>query len=68
WFRTSVGPLFLVLAPPYFVVLFWHIMVPLEGSCAALVSAVQEEGRDYLVRIIPSPVDPEAWKYILGFG
>lgn len=68
WFRTSVGPLFLLLVPPYFVVLFWHLMVPLEGSCTALMGAVRENGAEYLIGIIPSPVDPEAWKYILGFG
>lgn len=68
WFRTSVGPLFLLLVPPYFVVLFWHIMVPLAGSCTALVDMVKENGPEYMIGIVPSPVDPEAWKYILGFG
>ena len=68
WFRTSVGPLFLVFTPPYFVVLFWHILVNLEGSSSAAVANVQEKGAQYLLDIIPSPVDAEAWKYILCFG
>lgn len=68
WFRTSVGPLFLIFVPPYFVVLFWHVMVPLEGSSSAALANVCEKGAQYLVDIVPSPVDSQAWKYILYFG
>eukprot|EP00752_Nemacystus_decipiens_P004363 g3987.t1 len=68
WFRTSVGPLFLIFTPPYFVVLFWHVMVNLEGSSSAVVANVREKGAQYLLDIVPSPVDSEAWKYILYFG
>lgn len=68
WFRTTVGALFLVLTPPYFVVLFWHLMVNLEGSVSVLVADLKATGAQYLIDIVPSPVDAEAWKYILGFG
>ena len=67
-FRTQFGPLFLVLGPPYFVVIFWHFMVNLDGSLSLLVAAVKEHGKGYFVDIVPSPVDWEAWKYILCFA
>lgn len=68
WFRTTIGPLFLILAPPYFVVLFWHVMVTLDGSSSAALANIREQGFQYLVDIVPSPLDPDAWKYILYFG
>lgn len=68
WFRTSVGPAFLIAAPPYFVVLFWHVMVTLEGSSSAALANIREKGAQYLVDIVPSPIDCDAWKYILCFG
>lgn len=68
WFRKSVGPLFLIFTPPYFVVLFWHVLVELDGSSMALIANIKENGRGYFGSIVPSPVDYDAWKYILGFG
>ena len=68
WFRTSVGPLFLIFTPPYFVVLFWHVMVTLGGSSSAAVANIREQGAQYLLDIIPNCMDAEAWKYILYFG
>lgn len=68
WFRTTIGPLFLVLTPPYFVVLFWHLMVNLDGSVSWLWTDLRATGVQYLIDIVPSPVDPQAWKYILAFG
>ncbi|CAN0148496.1 unnamed protein product [Pylaiella littoralis] len=68
WFRTTVGALILVVLPPYFVVLFWYLMVELEGSVSGLWTGLTADGVQYLVDIVPSPVDAEAWKYILGFG
>lgn len=66
--RTVWGPLFLIAVPPYFVVLFWHILDELEGDLMQLVKNVMENGVGYLISIVPSPVDPEAWKLIGLFG
>lgn len=66
--RTVWGPLFLVAVPPYFVVLFWHILDVLEGDVTQLVKNIMENGPGYLITIVPSPVDPEAWKLIGLFG
>lgn len=68
WFRQTVGPLFLIFAPPYFVLFFWHVVVELEGSATALLGNLRTDGAGYLGDIIPSPVEWGAWKYILGFG
>lgn len=67
WFRT-VGALFLMLVPPYFVVLFWYIMVPLKGDLVVFYSETCAGGLQYLIDLVPSPVDPDAWKYIAYFG
>lgn len=68
YFRKSFGPLFLILTPPYFVVLFWHVLCDLDGSFIALGNKVAEHGMYYLVDIVPNPLDWNAWKYILSFG
>lgn len=67
WCKT-LGALFLVTVPPYFVILFWYILVELDGSTVALVAMLKENGASHLLNIVPSPVDWEAWKYILSFG
>ena len=68
YFRHSLGPMFLIITPPYFVVLFWHVLCNLDGSFLALGDKIVEHGFHYLVDIVPSPVDWNAWKYILSFG
>lgn len=66
--RTIWGPLFLILVPPYFVVLFWHILTELKGELSSFGANVMERGLTYLVDLVPSPLDWEAWKLILSFG
>lgn len=66
--RTIWGPLFLILTPPYFVVLFWHVLVELDGSIMDALENIKAGGLGYLAGIVPSPVDWEAWKLILYFG
>ncbi|CAM9554575.1 unnamed protein product [Ectocarpus fasciculatus] len=68
WFRTTVGPLFLILVPPFFVVFWWHLLVSHSGSWASLWGDLKAAGPEYVLDVVPSPVDPAAWKYILGFG
>ena len=48
WVRTTAGPLFLIFVPPYFVVLFWHVMVKLDGSASLLLARAKEHGAGYL--------------------
>lgn len=67
WCKT-LGALFLVVVPPYFVILFWYILVEMDGSIAALAVVLKENGARHLVDIVPNPVDWDAWKYILSFG
>lgn len=68
WFRTTVGPLFLILVPPFFVVFWWHLLVSHGGSWVSLWADLKDAGPEYVLDVVPSPVDPAAWKYILGFG
>ena len=66
--RKTLGPLFLLLAPPPFSIILWHIITQLNGSFVSFWYQIQ--GRDTLSTLwalTPSPWEPRVWKMMLSF-
>ncbi|CAM9757240.1 unnamed protein product [Discosporangium mesarthrocarpum] len=66
--RQTIGPIFLMAVPPYFVLVLWHTMCKLDGSFLRLYHEISAGGLQYMIDLCPSPVDPEAWKLISAYG
>ena len=68
--RNTVGPLFLILVCPIFVMLFWYTNTQLEGSLLALWHLMLQEGFLQSIYSIWQPYfwgSAIAWKLILVF-
>lgn len=63
--RRFLGPLFLIVVPPIFVMLVWYTNFHLDGSFTKLWSSFSTLGfKETLRRACLSPVNPVAWKII----
>ena len=62
--RKDIGPLFLLLVPPVFIILMWHTNYALGGSFPQLAANLYAKGPRYIYDIWPSPWNPVAWQVI----
>lgn len=71
WLRNTLGPLFLVLACPPTVFIFWYTNIHLDGSFMKLWDLMAQQGPITTLYNIWSPYffgTPTAWKIIAIFG
>jgi 7-dehydrocholesterol reductase len=71
WARQTIAPLFLILACPPAVFLFWYTNVALDGSFLKLGGLIHEEGLFKLIRDVWSPYffgSAAAWKMLACFS
>jgi 7-dehydrocholesterol reductase len=71
WGRESLGPLFLMTAPPLFIFVLWHLQFHCNGDLTVFWNFVMSDEFTFYGNkksLIPSPFDPTAWKMILGFS
>ncbi len=71
WLRNTFGPLFLVLACPPTVFIFWYTNVYLGGSFSEFWDLISQQGFINTLYQIWSPYffgSPTAWKMIAVFG
>lgn len=62
--RKDIGPLFLLLVPPVFIILMWHTNYALDGSFPQLAANLYAQGPRYIYDVWPSPWNPVAWQVI----
>ena len=66
--RATLGPLFLMLTTPAFVIVYFHVVSQLNGNFIQFGKQCISEGLlSTIYRIWPSPWDGMAWKMIGGF-
>jgi hypothetical protein len=71
WGRDSIGPLFLMTAPPIFIFILWYLQYHCNGDLALFYQTVTSP--DFTIygtekSLIPNAFDPIAWKMIIGYS
>lgn len=69
--RPTLGPLFLILTTPPFVILFWYTNVYLNGSISALGNMIWDQGLFQAIYHIWSPIffgSATAWQILFVFA
>ena len=66
--REALGPLILMIVTPAFAMVYYHVCAHLNGDFLELFQQMLQNGiSTTLLRLWPSPFDPEAWTMISGF-